>query len=136
MKVLFVCVANVGRSQMAEAFFNNLSKKNKATSAGTKGEKYEGRELKEFAQPVLACMTDTGIDISKKTPRKLTKQMVDDADKIVVMADKGTWPNFLKDSKKVEVWDVDDAQGKSHEFHLKTRDQIKKLVQGLVKRIG
>ena len=132
MKVLFVCKGNVARSQMAEIFFNNLSKKHKAISAGLTGEKYSSKFLKNF--PIVpSCMDEIGIDISHLKPKQLTKEMITNSDILVWMTEESP-PNFVK-PKKIIVWDVPNPKGESYEFHCKVRDQIKKLVEDLVKDI-
>ena len=133
MQVLFVCTANVGRSQMAEAFFNKLSKKNHASSAGIEVGDAEGESIGER---VVRIMKELGYDLSKNTRKQITREMAEKADKIIVMAEKETIPNYLKKSLKVIFWDVPDAKGQSEEFQYRVRDQIKELVEELVEEIG
>ena len=133
MKVLFVCKSNVGRSQIAEAFFNTLSKKHASESAGTHVGQDEGTPVHEF---VVGCMADAGIDVSKNKRKPLTPRMAEEADKIIVMTEKENLPPFAKGSSKLEFWDVPDAKGTSYEFHVKIRDRIKRLVQTLIKELG
>jgi len=133
MKVLFVCRANVGRSQMAMEFFNRFSKKNHAFSAGTVVGDTEGKNLDE---KVMNGMAELGYDLSKNTRKQLTLQMVEEADKIFVMAQKETIPDYLKNSKKTVYWNVPDGKGQPYYFVCKMRDQIKDLVEELVKEIG
>ena len=67
-KVLFVCVRNSGRSQMAEAFFNQMAKgKGKAKSAGT-------RPAKRLEDNVIEIMWEAGIEISRQRPKLLTPE--------------------------------------------------------------
>lgn len=132
MKVLFICRANVGRSQMAAAFFNKISKKNKAVGAGTDVGDREGEPLHEF---VIQCMSELGYDLSKNTRKQLTSKIVKNVDKIVVMIEKEDLPDYI-DMSRVVFWKIDDVKGKSLEFHCKIRDQIKILVEKLVKEIG
>lgn len=133
MKILFICKANVGRSQIAEAFFNKLSGKNKAISAGTYVNEKEGVGLHEF---VVKCMVKEGIDLSKNRRKQLTEQMVKEADKIIVMTEKENLPDYLAGSNKIIFWEVEDGKGQSYEFHLKMRDQIKRRINQLIKEIG
>lgn len=132
MKVLFVCKANVGRSQMATAFFNKMSKKHHAIGAGTHVGENEGKPIHEF---VVNCMAELGYDLSKNTRKQLTPKMVEEADKIIVMNDREDLPDYVKNSPKVVFWDVEDGKGKSYEFHCKSRDRIKTLVEKLVEEI-
>lgn len=77
--VLFVCVHNSGRSQMAEAFFNRLAGgKARAVSAGTEpGEKVHPE--------VVQAMKEVGIDISGNRPKLLTEEMLAQANRVVTM---------------------------------------------------
>src|SRR4030042_3485935 len=78
-KVLFVCVHNSGRSQMAEAFFNYYAAgKAEALSAGT-------QPASHVDQMVVKAMREIGIDISSKRPKALTVEILDGADRIITM---------------------------------------------------
>src|SRR3989338_10979201 len=68
MKILFICKSNVGRSQMAPAFFNKLSKKHKAVGAGTHVRENENQSLHEF---VIQSMAESGYDLSKTPENNL-----------------------------------------------------------------
>jgi len=136
MKILFVCVYNVGRSQIAEAFFNRLSKKHQAVSAGLETDEYEGRPIFEIAESVVRCMAELGYDVSRNIPKQITPKMVQEVDKVVVIVEKERLeklPDYLKNSSKLIVWEVKDAKGKSYEFLCKIRNQIKLLVEKLAK---
>ena len=75
--VLFVCVGNAGRSQMAEAFFNQLARgKAKALSAGT-------NPAANVEPTVVKVMKEVGIDISGNKPKPLTPEMIDQANLVV-----------------------------------------------------
>ena len=136
MNVLFICRGNVGRSQMAEAFFNRMSEKNHAFSAGTRALKHEGRRLSEFAGNVVKCMAALGYDLSDKHPKQLTREMAERADMVVSMTDKKDLPGYARNSPKLVLWDVEDAKGRSYEFHCRIRDRVKGLVEKLVEDIG
>ena len=133
MKVLFVCHGNVSRSQRAMTMFNELSKKHSSTSAGTHVGEKEGYLLHE---DVINSMKEIGYDLSQNRRKQLTKEMVEKADKIIVMAAKEDWPDYLKNSKKVTFWKVDDDKGQNYEFARKVARQVKKKVEELVKEIG
>jgi len=131
MNVLFICGANVGRSQIATAFFNRLSKSHKAVDAGIHVNEHEGESLHKF---VIQCMFELDYDLSKNTRKQLIPWMVKEADKIVIMADKMALPDFI-DMSKVVFWEIDDPKNKSLEYHRLIRDQIKSSVEKLVKEI-
>ncbi len=113
---------------MAPSFFNKMSKNHISVGAGTNVGEHEGEPLHQF---VVQCMNELGHDLSKNTRKQLTPEMVNNADKIIVMTEKENLPDYI-DMSKVVFWEIDDAKDKSLEFHLKIRDQIKKLVEKLV----
>src|SRR5436190_12817336 len=98
MKVLFVCKANTGSSQIAAGLYNKLSKSGHADSAGTVADN-AGETLSERAQyrpaarHVIDVMAAEGVDISTNTRDQLTREMESQYDKIVVMAESETIPN-------------------------------------------
>ena len=116
MKVLFVCNANMGRSQVAEALFNQLSSES-ARSAGTVADAIvertnpPSRRIKDGGSSAITSMTEQGVDVPEKTRDQLTPEMVQHADKIIVMADDDTWPDYLRNSDKVVVWTIQDTRG-------------------------
>ena len=123
-KILFVCVENSARSQMAEAFFNKISKKTKAESAGTKPA--------SIVNPTaVQVMKEIGIDISRVRPRLLTLEMIDSADRIVTM---GCMSGDVCPAAIVptEDWGIEDPTGKSIEKFRKIREIIKEKVEKLV----
>ena len=119
--VLFVCVGNSGRSQMAEAFFNYLAAgRARAISAGT-------NPAKSVAPDVVLAMKEMGIDISGNTPKALTEDMLAQADRVVTMGcgAEGVCPvSFVP----TEDWALEDPKGKSLEQVRKIRDEIKTKV--------
>ncbi|MDE1827919.1 MAG: low molecular weight phosphatase family protein, partial [Candidatus Micrarchaeota archaeon] len=87
MKILFVCRGNIGRSQMAEAFFAKMSKKNSATSAGThsREEGVEGVKLGIGRWDTPDAMKEIGFDVSDKVSKQLTPEMINSADRVIVI---------------------------------------------------
>ena len=128
--VLFVCVHNSGRSQMAEAFFNKLAgAKAQALSAGT-------QPADEVNPVVVEAMREAGINISGNKPKMLTLDMVRKADRMITMGcgaeAESTCPaSFIE----TEDWALEDPKGKSLEQVRKIRDEIKERVNKLVKEI-
>lgn len=125
-KILFVCVENAGRSQMAEAFANHYGKgKLIASSAGVM--------LAERVNPlVVEAMEEKGIDISMNKPKLLTTKMAEEADKIITMGcsvEKICPAPLLKN---VIDWKLDDPKGKPIEEVRKIRDEIEKRVLKLI----
>lgn len=100
MKVLFICRANVGRSQAAMELYNQLYPGN-ADSAGTivdnPGERLIDRK---GAVNIIEVMREDGIDMSDNTRKQLDISMVNQYDKLIVMAEKDTIPEWLKKSPR------------------------------------
>lgn len=142
MKILFVCRGNVGRSQIAEAIFNNLSKNHKAISVGTKvldkeGNSVEGEKLqdREGAKHIVAVMDEMELDVRLAARNQITENAVNDSDIVIVMAEKETLPEYLFESEKVRYWDIGDPKNKTLEEVRVTRDTLNNLVKELVAEI-
>jgi len=128
-RVLFVCVENAGRSQMAEAFANHYGRgKLVASSAGIM--------LADRVNPlVVEVMKEKGIDISMNKPKLLTMQMAEDADQIITMGcsvEKFCPAPLLKN---VIDWELEDPKGKPIEIVRKIRDEIEARVLKLIAEI-
>jgi arsenate reductase len=128
-KILFVCVENAGRSQMAEAFANHYGKgKLIASSAGVM--------LADRVNPVVVeAMKEKGVDISLNKPKLLTVKMAEEADKIITMGcsvEKICPAPLLKN---VIDWKLDDPKGKPIEEVRKIRDEIEKRILQLISEI-
>ncbi|MBX5328833.1 MAG: arsenate reductase ArsC [Candidatus Bathyarchaeota archaeon] len=125
-KVLFVCVENAGRSQMAEAFAHYYGKgKIEAMSAGT-------MPSKDVNPVVVQAMREKGIDISRNKPKLLSTKMVQEADMVIVMGcgAEGICPAPLLN--KVVDWELEDPKGKPIEKVREIRDEIERRVKKLV----
>lgn len=124
---------------MAEALFRTLNNKHEVLSAGTQvvnkeGESRDGQKLKDLINPdkIILPLKEKGVDVSEYIRTQLTSDMVSWADKIVVMAESETIPDYLASSNKVEYWDVKDPKGTSMEEHVRTVDQIEGLVKKFI----
>jgi len=121
-KVLFVCVENAGRSQMAEAFFKKYAGDSfDVTSAGT----IPSSQLNPI---VVQVMNEVGIDLMQQSPKLLSDNMIDDSAKTINMGcmDKESCPAlFVKD---VLDWNIEDPKGKSIDEVREIRDEIKSKV--------
>ena len=124
--ILFVCVENAGRSQMAEAFFKKYAKNSfNVISAGT-------APSDNLNPVVVSVMNEIGIDLKNQQPQLLSTSMITNSNKTVNMGcmDKESCPSlFVKD---VDDWNMDDPKGKSIDDVRKIRDQIKHNVLDLL----
>ena len=137
MKVLFICKANVGRSQMAEAIFNSLTRgKATASSAGVDPGSYEGKKIAEAGPNVIACMKDIGLDVSDKVSKELTESMANDADMVVAMVSKDMLPSYLQSSAKLILWGIKDPKFMDYTGHVEIRNHIYEKVKELVKELN
>jgi len=142
MKVTFVCRANVGRSQVAQAFFSKHSR-HESDSAGTMVDesiarkKSPSRMVKDATYQLSICyMRERGLEISENVRNQLTPAIVDSADLVIVMAKKATWPDFLVNSDKVREWKFSDPGEVGDEDAKKIFDEIERRVEVLVQEIG
>jgi len=127
--VLYVCVHNAGRSQMAEALTNELASKLgvpvRALSAGTMA----GIEINPAARE---AMSEIGISLDGHTPKQMTNEMIAEADRIITMGcgvDAEACPARFY---VTEDWGLDDPKGQSIEKVREIRDEIKKRVETLL----
>lgn len=124
-KVIFACVHNAGRSQMAAAFFNHLADREKAEAVSA------GTEPGMRVHPeVLAVMQEIGIDLSAAMPQKLTEELAKDAQLLITMGcgDKCPYvPGLRRDD-----WPLRDPKGRPMEEVRTIRDEIRDRVQSLL----
>ena len=121
-KVLFACVHNSGRSQMAEAFAVRIwNEIGEFESAGT-------QPVDKIDPLVIMAMREKGIDLSLKTPKLLTEEMIGKADRVITMgcSIEDVCPALYS---IVEDWDLDDPAGKSLEEIRVIRDKIESDVR-------
>jgi len=128
--ILFVCVENAGRSQMAEAFFRKFTENRfNVISAGTS-------PSKELNPIVVQVMKEIGIDMNSQNPKMLSESMIYNSFKTVNMGcmDKESCPGlFVKD---VIDWNIPDPKEKTIEQIREIRDQIKSEVLNLIATIN
>jgi arsenate reductase len=127
-RVLFVCVHNSGRSQMAEAFFNLLTgEKAAASSAGT-------QPAIEIDRTVVKVMNEVGIDISHRLPKLLTLEMVENVDRVITMGC-GADPVCPARIVPMEDWQIEDLKGKPTNEVRKIRNIILGKVKTLIEEL-
>jgi len=125
MQVLFVCVHNSGRSQMAEAIFNHYAKGEAlAYSAGT-------RPASHIDRNVIQAMKEVGLDISKQRPKILTPEMMVDVDRVITMGC-GVEDVCPATFVATEDWWLEDPDGKPIEKVREIRDEIEAKVKALI----
>ena len=125
--VLFVCVHNAGRSQMAAGFLEHFA-------AGGIDVLSAGSAPKETLNPIaVAAMAEVGIDIANNKPKILTVDAVQASDVVITMGCGDTCPYFP--GKRYEDWVLDDPAGQSIEKVREIRDEIKERVANLVSEL-
>jgi arsenate reductase (thioredoxin) len=122
--VLFVCIHNAGRSQMAAGYMRELS-------AGRVDVFSAGSEPKDQINPVaVQVMAEVGIDIANEQPKILTTEAVKESDVVITMGCGDTCPIFP--GKRYEDWELTDPAGRPVEEVRPIRDDIKLRVQNLL----
>ena len=143
-KVLFVCNANVVRSQMAQAFYNHFTKTQNADSAGVNAEKYSTDEIPTVADfdahliaknldplAVIDLMQEKGIEVGASQRTQLTKDMLRDYDLVVNIANRDQTPDWLK-GDNVVWWKIEDPHAESRKLAELACDEIEKRVKQLI----
>ena len=125
-KVLFVCVENAGRSQIAEGFFKKLAPSEyEGISAGT-------IPVSEINPLAIKAMKEVDIDISQNQSKLITNEMISESNSVVNMGcmDKESCPALFVE--EIDDWDIEDPKGKSIEDVRRIRDSIELKVKELV----
>ena len=126
--VLFVCIHNAGRSQMAAAYLHHLS-------GGAVEVRSAGSAPADQVNPsAVAAMAEHGIDITAETPKILTTEAVQDSDVVITMGCGDTCPIFP--GKRYEDWELDDPAGKGVDSVRPIRDDIRNRVLVLLDELG
>ena len=126
--VIFACVHNAGRSQMAAAFFNSMVDRSKAVgiSAGT--------QPGERVHPVVVgAMNEAGIDLSGAKPQKLTTELAQGAEILITMGCGEACPYVP--GVRIEDWPLEDPKGKEIEEVRRIREEIRNRVKDLLARM-
>ena len=143
-KILFVCNANVVRSQMAQAFYNHFTKTQNADSAGVNAEKYPTTKIPTVADfdahlvaknldplAVIDLMREKGIEVGASQRTQLTKDMLCDYDLVINIANRNQTPDWLK-GDNVVWWKIEDPHAESRELAELACDEIEKRVNKLI----
>ena len=125
--VLFVCVRNAGRSQMAAALMEDLAgDRVRVRSAGT-------QPAEEVHPAVVEAMRQVGIDLAERKPTRLLEESVREADVVVTMGCGDECPYVP--GKRYEDWDLPDPAGRPPEEVRAIRDEIRRRVEALLERL-
>jgi len=125
--VLFVCVHNAGRSQMAAGYMAALS-------GGAVEVLSAGSEPKDQINPLaVEAMAEDGIDIAANVPKVLTTAAVQDSDVVITMGCGDTCPFFP--GKRYEDWELEDPAGKDLDTVRRVRDDIKGRIEQLLSEL-
>jgi arsenate reductase len=123
--VLFVCVHNAGRSQMAAGYLNHLGR-------GRIEVRSAGSEPAEEINPVaVQAMAEEGIDITAERPRILSNEAVEASDVVITMGCGDACPYYP--GKRYEDWDLDDPAGQDITQVRPIRDDIRRRVERLIR---
>ena len=129
MTVVFACIHNAGRSQMAAAFFNALADPARATAVSA------GTEPGSHVHPVVVdVMREAGIDLGGAHPRKLTPELAAGATLLVTMGCGESCP--VVPGLRREDWALPDPKGRPPEEVRAIRDEIRRHVADLIARTG
>ncbi len=129
LKVIFACVHNAGRSQMAAAFFNKLADPHRAQAISA------GTEPGERVHPeVQAVMQEIGIDLSHAKPQKLTEELAKETQLLITMGCGDQCP-YVPGLRR-DDWPLRDPKGLPTEEVRVIRDEVKSRVQKLLRREG
>ncbi|MEV5410119.1 arsenate reductase ArsC [Thermopolyspora sp. NPDC052614] len=126
--VLFLCVHNAGRSQMALGFFTHLAGDR---AIGWSGGSEPGEQINPSA---IEAMRERGIDIAREYPKPWTREIAQAADVIVTMGCGDACPVFP--GKRYEDWELPDPAGRSVEAVRPIRDEIERRVRALLAELG
>lgn len=125
--VLFVCVHNAGRSQMAAAYLQHLAEgRIDVRSAGS-------APADQVNPAAVQAMQEEGIDLSSQTPKILTTAAVQASDVVITMGCGDTCPIFP--GKRYEDWTLDDPAGQGIEPVRKIRDEIRTRIEHLISEL-
>ncbi|MEU2620576.1 arsenate reductase ArsC [Streptomyces sp. NPDC007157] len=126
--VLFVCVHNAGRSQMAAAFLTHLAGDHvQVRSAGS-------APAATVNPAVVEAMAEVGIDVSAEVPKVLTVEAVQASDVVITMGCGDTCPVFP--GKRYLDWELQDPAGQGVDAVRPIRDEIEKRIRGLIEEIA
>lgn len=128
-RVIFACLRNAGRSQMAVAFFNQMADPQRARAISAGAAPFGGVDPK-----VIDAMRETGVELLLSIPRRLNAPLATTAGHVVAMGCGDDLPFFA--GVRVEDWPIDDPKGETEDRVREIRDEIKRRVEQMIERHG
>jgi arsenate reductase len=127
--VIFACIHNAGRSQMARAFFEQLAdpSKARAISAGT-------QPAERVHPEVVTAMAELGLDVSQARPQRLTAELAQGASVLITMGCGDECP-FVPGARRMD-WPLSDPKGQGTDAVRAIRDEVRRRVEELVRTEG
>ena len=137
MKILTICRANVGRSQVLAGLLEKMFPHHTIISAGTRvvssatGKSMHGTRLEETrgAEKVIAVLQEEGVEWTGKVRTQLSPELLDGIDRVIVMSEPEYIPDYLQNHPKMVYWEIADLKETPIEFHREIRDKLKKMVE-------
>ena len=116
---------------MAKALYNAVHPEGGAESAGTIVD-VPGQYLIDAPAPkTIAAMQELGIDVGRYTRRQLTQDMLDNYDRVIVMAEPENTPDWLRDNPKATRWEIEDTRGMDLAATRAKRDELRRRIADL-----
>jgi protein-tyrosine-phosphatase len=136
MKILFICKANVSRSQMAAALYNEMTCSHDADSAGVDidfpNETLAERKQRLGASHTLNVMQEIGLDLSQNRRTQLTKEMLKGYDRVISMLDEELAPEWLVKDPHYTYWAIADPISKDLAVTKSTMKEIQSKLRDLL----
>lgn len=130
-KILFICDGNVGRSQIAEGYYNYLTNSQGAISAGI--DPTTPLKYKHPTKEITDVMLEEDIDLSRKEVKFINGQMLKNSDNVYIMINQSKCPDYVRRYKKAIYWKVTDPFNLDVNSIRIIRDEIKNKVLSIIK---
>jgi arsenate reductase (thioredoxin) len=140
-KLLFVCMRNAARSQIAEAFFNFYASASLSTSGAKLSDVWQAESGGIIPAPflnegVIEVMNERGVDVSGQKPKKFDLNDIKKYDRVITFVPLAKGGFTDENKKKVELWNISDPLGRPIESIEEIANQIEHKIKELVKSLG